>query len=149
MKNLFNTIGEVKATYKTTGKPFAQITGSKDAATLLRELWDQDTIEYYESFCVLMLNRANKVIAYRFVGQGGTSGVIADPKTIFQAALLANSSALIVAHNHPSGQLKPSRQDLNLTEKVKLGGDFLDIHLLDHIIITADGHYSMADNGEL
>lgn len=144
-----NTIGEIKASYRTTGKPFASITCSTDAANLLIDLWDEDTIEYIESFCVLLLNRANKVVAYRFVGLGGISGVVVDPKTIFQSALLSNASAIILAHNHPSGNTRPSRADLNLTEKIKSGAAHLDIVVLDHIIVTKEGHYSMADSGDL
>lgn len=147
--NLFNTIGEAKVSYRSTGVPYAQVSSSADAYQFLKTIWDEDTIEYTESFCVLALNRANKIVAYRFIATGGTSAVIVDVKTIFQMALLTNASALIVSHNHPSGQLKPSGSDLSITKKLKSAGTFLDLPILDHVIVTKDGYCSFADEGYL
>lgn len=146
---IFNTIGEAKVSYRTTGIPYAKVIDSQAVYQFLKSIWDEDTIEYTESFCVLSLNRANQIVAYRFTATGGTSAVIADPKTIFQVALLTNANAIILAHNHPSGQLKPSGADINLTKKVKTAGTFLDLPILDHVIVTKDGYYSFADEGVL
>lgn len=146
---IFNTIGEAKVSYRTTGQPYAKVSGSIDAHGFLCTIWDQDTIEYTESFCVLSMNRANKITAYRFISTGGTSSVIVDPKTVFQVGLLTNASALILAHNHPSGNLKPSGADLNLTKKIVSAGQFLDLPVLDHLIVTKDGYYSLADEGHM
>ncbi len=83
------------------------------------------------------------------VSTGGLTGTVADPRVIFVAALKANACAIIVSHNHLSGNLKPSRQDEELTEKIKSGGQFLEIKLLDHIIVCNEGFYSFADEGVL
>ncbi|MBD3627607.1 JAB domain-containing protein [Cyclobacterium sp.] len=146
---IFNTIGEAKVSYRTTGQPYAKVSSSIDVNGFLYTIWDHDTIEYTESFCVLSINRANKIIAYRFVSTGGTAAVIVDPKTIFQFGLLTNANALILAHNHPSGNLKPSHADLKITKKLVSGGQFIDMPILDHLIITKEGYYSLADEGQI
>jgi DNA repair protein RadC len=81
------------------------------------------------------------------VSSGGVTGTVADPKLIFVAALKANACAIVISHNHPSGNLKPSQQDEQLTQKINQAGKFLDIKLLDHIIVTSEGYYSFADEG--
>jgi DNA repair protein RadC len=93
------------------------------------------------------LNRASKPLGWVKISQGGITGTVADPRLIFQAALLTNSSALILSHNHPSGNLNPSQADIELTRKIKEGGKILEISLLDHLIISGDGYYSFADEG--
>ncbi len=102
-----------------------------------------------EQFKIMFLNKANKVLGIFDVSTGGISGPIADPRVIFAAALKANCCAIIISHNHPSGNLKPSRQDEELTQKIKSGGQLLEIQLLDQIIVTAEGYYSFADEGLL
>lgn len=81
------------------------------------------------------------------VSSAGVAGTVADPKVIFAAALKASASSIILAHNHPSGQLKPSSADIALTNKIKRGGEFLDIQVLDHLILSSEGYYSFADEG--
>ena len=83
------------------------------------------------------------------VSTGGITGTVADPRVIFVAALKANCSAIIISHNHPSGNLNPSRQDEELTQKIKNGDEFLDIKLLEHIIVTDEGYFSFSDEGLL
>ncbi len=100
-----------------------------------------------EQFKVLFLNQANKVLGIYEVSTGGITGTVADPRVIFAAALKANCCAIIISHNHPSGNLKPSRQDEELTQKIKQGGQLLDIKLLDHIILTAEEYFSFGDEG--
>lgn len=144
-----NQIAEVKMTYssKIDIKLAPQIIASKSAADILRASWED--IEYIERFKVMLLNRANRVKGIIQVGVGGTSGCVADPKIILQAALLSNSTGLIIAHNHPSGNLTPSDADLMITKKIKEACKFMDIALLDHIILTEQGYLSFADEGYL
>ena len=105
------------------------------------------TLELAESFKVLFLNRANQVTGVYTVSNGGITGTIADPRLIFIAALKGAACSLILAHNHPSGNLKPSATDISLTEKIVHAGRFLDINVLDHLIVTADSYFSFADEG--
>ncbi|MCD4736515.1 MAG: JAB domain-containing protein [Bacteroidales bacterium] len=98
---------------------------------------------------VLCLNRANKVLGWAKIGQGGISGTVTDPKVIFQIALKANASSIILAHNHPSGNKYHSEADNKLTRKIKNAGEFMDLQILDHIILIADGYYSFADEGSI
>jgi DNA repair protein RadC len=147
----WNKVAEVELIYKSKVKASQrpQITSSKDAYQLLLQIWDDNKIEFVEQFKVLFLNRANKVLGVYDVSSGGISGTVADPRVIFVAALKANASGIIISHNHPSGNLKPSRQDEDLTQKIKLAGQLLDIKLMDHVIVTTEGYYSFADEGLL
>lgn len=142
---------EFKITLKHKGKASEAklITNSADAADVARLCFDTDKLEWVEEFVVITLNRANKVVGFFKVSSGGISGTVADSRVIFQLALLSNASGLILAHNHPSGNLKPSAQDFTLTEKIKAAGKLLEISILDHVIITAEGYYSFADGGDL
>ena len=111
--------------------------------------WDEGKIEYVEQFAILLLNRANEVLGVYKVSSGGITDTVADPKQIFTAALKANACSLVLSHNHPSGNLKPSKQDEELTRKIKEAGSYLDIKVLDHIIVTSETYYSFADEGLL
>lgn len=101
----------------------------------------------HEEFWVLMLNQANYVIGKQPVSSGGMAGTIADPKIIFKMALDHNATYIILAHNHPSGNLKPSKQDVDITKKLVDAGRMLDLHVLDHLIITNKLFYSFGDEG--
>ena len=103
----------------------------------------------YESFYILMLNRANKVIREIQISEGGLSGTVADPKKIFKMALEQNASAIILCHNHPSGNINPSDADIKLTHKLKNAGEMLDLPVIDHIILGEENYYSFADEGKL
>ncbi len=103
----------------------------------------------YEEFWVLLLNRANHVLRVEKISQGGVAGTVADPKLIFRAALDHLASAIILAHNHPSGNRRPSQADIALTRKLREAGTLLDLPILDHLIFTDDGYYSFADEGML
>jgi DNA repair protein RadC len=100
-----------------------------------------------EEFWVLLLNRANRVIKKKRVSEGGVSGTVADPKIIFKLALEELASGVIVAHNHPSGNLQASQSDIDLTRKLKEAGKFLEIQLLDHLILSNQKYLSFADEG--
>lgn len=103
----------------------------------------------HEVFAVLFLNRANKVNHFQIISQGGITGTVADPRIILKKALEEDAVNLILCHNHPSGSLKPSRADEELTAKIKEAAQFLDIKVLDHIIVSEEGYYSFADEGLL
>jgi DNA repair protein RadC len=121
-----------------------KITSSKDAFDILKgEMMDLPN----EEFWVLLMNRANRVIKKKRVSEGGVSGTVADPKIIYKMALEELASGLIVAHNHPSGNLQASQSDLDLTKKLKEAGKFLEIQLLDHLIIANQKYLSFADEG--
>jgi DNA repair protein RadC len=137
-------LGRRRKELEPEAKP--KIASSKDAFELLRgDLMDLPK----EEFWVLLLNRANRVIAKRRISEGGVSGTVADPKIIFKLALEELASGVIVAHNHPSGNLSASQQDIDLTRKLKEGGKLLEIQLLDHIIVAGTRYYSFADNGQV
>lgn len=141
-------VAEMSLTYSTNVRPALRpkIQSSQDAYDLFNYHWDQETIELYESFKVMLLNRNNLVLGIVPIGNGGISSVVVDPKLIFSAALLASSSAIILAHNHPSGNNRPSEADLRLTRKMQHAGNVLDIKVLDHIILMPDDRfYSLAD----
>jgi DNA repair protein RadC len=103
----------------------------------------------YEEFWAVYLNRANKVVAKRQISKGGVTGTVADPKLIFKEALLHTACGLILVHNHPSGNLSPSEADKKLTQKMASAGSFMDIAVIDHLIITDEGYFSFADEGLL
>ncbi|WP_238381693.1 JAB domain-containing protein [Mucilaginibacter pedocola] len=121
------------------------ISTSETAYKLLHSVWDQNRIELVEDFKVLLLNRACKVLGVFNVGSGSTTACVVDTKLIFVAALKTNAASIILAHNHPSGNLKPSRQDTHLTSKMQAAGEILDIAVSDHIIVTNDGYYSFGE----
>lgn len=125
-----------------------KVCGSKDVYDVLQRIWSEK-IDHVEEFMVLCLNRANRVLGWAKVSQGGLSGTVADPKVIFQVALKSNACSLILAHNHPSGNLQPSEADIHLTRKLKDAGVLLDLPVLDHLIVTSESYYSFADEGLL
>ena len=154
MKNIHQTpslfqVAEISISYSSKVKPSERpkIGCSRDACEILRDNWSEGSIEHREEMRIMLLNRGNKVIGIFLVSVGGFAGTICDPKVVFQAALKANASSIILAHNHPSGNLKPSEADLQLTEKLKKGGLLLDIAVLDHLILTEEAYLSLADEG--
>ena len=133
--------------YKASERP--TITRSLDAYEILKASWSEDKLCFIEEFKVILLNRVNRVLGIYHVSSGGIAGTIADPKLIFMAALKGSASGIILSHNHPSGNLKPSQVDLQLTKKIVEGGKLLDISVVDHLIITSEGYLSFADEGLL
>lgn len=103
----------------------------------------------FEEFWILLLDRGNKVISQEMISRGGVAGTVVDAKLVFKPALERFASYIILSHNHPSGNLSPSAQDISLTNKLKKAGELLDIKVTDHVIITAHGYYSFADEGRL
>jgi DNA repair protein RadC len=149
MKALSSDVAEIRVSYFPTGRPSTQITCSNDAYLELKNWFPEDIISLKEMFVVLYLNRANKVLAAYEVSTGGMTGTIADPRLIYTAGLKITAVGIVVAHNHPSGSLKPSQADIHLTEKIRDAGKLLDILLIDHLILTQDRYYSFADDGIL
>ncbi|MDX2362741.1 MAG: DNA repair protein RadC [Crocinitomicaceae bacterium] len=152
----FNGIGDAKAITIHAAMELARrrerkikvktpkITSSKDVYYYLRsELSDLSHEEFYSLF----LNRGNEVIGSSQISKGGISGTVADGKIIFHRALELKSSAVVLAHNHPSGQLKPSQSDLNLTSNLVNFGKYIDLPILDHVIFSDNNYFSFADEG--
>lgn len=122
------------------------ITSSRDLANYLKVQFQH---KKHEVFAVVFLNRGSKVNHLEVISEGGITGTVADPRIILKKALEHNAVSIILCHNHPSGSLKPSRQDEELTQKIKNASQYLDIKVLDHIIVSEEGYYSFADEGLL
>lgn len=114
---------------------------------VFREHFDEDEMDYRESFFALYLNQANRVLGIKKISECGISSTLVDVRIVMQAALLCNATAMIVAHNHPSGNLKPSSSDIKMTSQIKEAAKILNISLLDHIILTSDSYLAFADEG--
>ncbi len=145
-------VDEVKLVYqtKTPASQRAKINCSEDAYKAFLNSWEEGTIEHHESFKILLLNRANRVLGMAVISNGGISGTVIDIRQIYQAAVKSNCSSIIAAHNHPSGNRQPSEADVQITKKISDAGKIMDIKLLDHIIIAPDeGYFSFADEGLL
>ena len=127
-------------------KDLNQIRSSSDANDLILPYFID--LNHEEFFCIF-LNRANKVLKVDQISKGGVSGTVTDVRIIFKNAVLVTASGVIVAHNHPSGNLNPSESDVKITRKIKEAGEILDVQLLDHLIIHDSDYYSFADNGML
>lgn len=122
------------------------IRSSKDIADYLKNYF-QDLA--YEIFAIVLLNRANAVIHFEVISKGGITGTVADPRIIMKKAIEHDATGMIVCHNHPSGNLQPSRADESITQRIAEAANLLDIKLLDHLIVSDEGYYSFADEGKL
>ncbi len=144
-------VAEIELVYKTKVKASErpQIKTSSDAYQVLKQSWDENKIEFVEQFKVMLLNRANKVLGIYELSTGGISGTVADIRLIFAASIKCNASSIVLAHNHPSSNTKPSDADTLLTHRIKEAGKLLDIKVIDHIIVTIESYYSFADQGEI
>ena len=144
------TIANLELKAKKTPSNFekVKIISSNDAFQIIKQFYFDD-IDIFESFFILCLNRNNQTIAYAKISQGGVAGTVVDIKLIAKYAIDCLASGVILAHNHPSGNLKPSNEDLAITKKVKEGLKILDIQVLDHLILTSQGYLSFGDEGIL
>ena len=142
-----STLAEIQISYKPKYKPseLPKVVTSTDGYECLKGVFP--SLEYREYFYILCLNRNNKVLGYCQISMGGVSGTVADVKIIMQTALKSNACSIILAHNHPSGNLVPSEADKELTKKIREAGKFLDIPVLDHLILTPETYFSFADEG--
>ncbi|MEH6308137.1 DNA repair protein RadC [Olivibacter sp. CPCC 100613] len=137
-------LGRRRRENKPIEKP--QIGSSEDAYQVLQSVYADLS---HEEFWILLLNTNNRVIAKELISKGGSGVVAVDAKVVFQAVLQAKATGLILSHNHPSGALKPSTADKNLTRKIVEGGELLDVRVLDHLIISDEGYYSFLDHGDI
>jgi DNA repair protein RadC len=146
-----NEVPEVGLIVKNNVIVFTEnkVSSSKDAYQLLFQMMQVEEIALKEFFYVMFLNRANKPLGYYKVSEGGITGTVVDLRLIIKATLLTNGTSIILCHNHPSGNMRPSDQDIDLTSKVCKAFDFMDLKVLDHIIISPviGDYYSFADNG--
>ena len=129
-----------------TDFPKTKIQNANDSAEFIKQFYQGD-IEIYESFFLLLLNNSNQTIGYAKISQGGVTSTVVDVKIIAKYAVDSLATGIILAHNHPSGNLTPSSADISITNKVKEAMKLFDIAVLDHIILTADSFYSFANNG--
>jgi DNA repair protein RadC len=120
---------------------------SANAHSFFRTIFNADTILWTEESAMIILNRANEVIGYSKISSGGTASTVVDAKVIFTKALLSGAHSIILAHNHPSGNLQASEDDIKVTKQLVNAGRVLDIRVLDHLILTDKGYTSMADEG--
>lgn len=142
-------VAEVQLTYKNRipCKDRQQITGSETAYHIVKAQFPDETIDYRESFKVIYMNRSNHVLGCLTVSEGGPCSTAVDVKLILQGALLTNASGVIIAHNHPSGNLKPSEPDKIMTERIRKALTVMEVNLLDHLIVTRESYFSFVDEG--
>lgn len=150
MKVDYFFIPEITVSYKDQVKASERFTiqSSRDASKVFAEAF-KDSMQHHEEMYALFLNRANRVLGISCVGKGGLSEVTVDTRIILQTALKANSSSVMICHNHPSGSTVPSQQDIALTERLKEACKTVGLQLLDHLIITDEIYTSFADEGLL
>lgn len=129
-----------------TNLPKIKISQPEDAQKFIRQFYGDD-MGIYESFFILLLNRANTTIGYAKISQGGIVGTIVDTKIICKYAIDSLASGVVLAHNHPSGNLTPSSEDIKVTQRIKSALELIETQVIDHIILTEDGFFSMADKG--
>ena len=142
-------VAEVTLQYKSLREKQGKIISSQEAYNILLPTFREGTIEYREYAKVLYLNQQCELVAYNTVSEGGISETPVDVRTIMQGALLTNATQIIFAHNHPSGNLKPSIQDDQLTERLRKACEIMRINLVDHLIVTTNGYYSYKDMGRI
>lgn len=145
-------VNEIQISYREVapipGNP--KMTCAEAAHTVLRELWNPDTIGLHESFKVLLLNNSNQIKGIYHLSEGGITAALVDIRILFAVVLKSLSVGIILAHNHPSGQLQPSQADKQLTKKIQRAAKLLDVRVLDHLILGPQtGYFSFADEGLL
>lgn len=144
-------VAEIKLSYSGKAKTSAlpKVDCSSRVYEVFLQAWDRDRIEFVEDFKVMLLSRSNRVLGIVNISSGGTAGTVVDIKLVFAAALKAVASSMILAHNHPSGVMMPSDQDIRMTKKLVEVGRMLDVPVLDHLIVSPDGYFSFSDDGRL
>lgn len=150
IQNDLSKVAEIKISYlpkfKACERP--RVTSSKEGFGVMFNCWNKHTISFQEEFKILLLNHYGRVLGFYQIGTGGMAGVVVDAKLIFSAALKACASSIMLFHNHPSGNRRPSTEDIRITSRLVEVGKLLDLPVLDHLIITPDqGYFSFADEG--
>ena len=140
-------VAEIELIYKSNGKTTDRpiVKKAEDACRILIDQWDENKIDFIEQAKLMLLNRAGRVLGICDISSGGLAGTFMEPRMIFVAALKANASSIIIAHNHPSANLNPSYEDKVMTRKLMEAGKLLDITVADSVIITSEGFYSFAE----
>jgi len=148
-QNPLLNVAEIELVYRSPTKPSERpkVMNSKDAYDILLSTWDMDKIELAEQFKILLLDRGSRCMGVSTLASGGITGCVADLSLAFATAIKARASSIIIAHNHPSGNLQQSVQDEKLTKKFSEAGKILDISVHDHLIVTREGYTSFADGG--
>ena len=142
-------VSEIKISYMNEVDEKIKVMGSSEVYQVLKANWDLDTIELQEEFKILLLNQGNQVLGIKSMFKGGINTCSIDVRLIMGMVLKANASALVITHNHPSGNLNASESDKRITSKIKECCEFFDIRLLDHIIMAKNSYLSFADEGIL
>jgi len=150
MNNDF-TISEIKVSYHPSipARERPKLSTSMDCYKYILDIFDKDTINLREDAIVLFLNRADRILGCYRISSGSITGTVVDIRIVLGIALKCLACGIILAHNHPSGEINPSHQDLELTKRLKDAAKLMEISLLDHLIITSDKYYSFADEGVL
>lgn len=147
---IYDSAGEVELIYNTLNKLHMDSVAVKNSGIVyeaFKGIFDKRKINHSERFYAFFLNGGNKIVGYSLISIGGLNSTIVDLRIIFQNALLLNASGFCVAHNHPSGRLTASVEDIALTKRIKEAGIVMNIKLIDHLIIVEDDYYSFSDNG--
>ena len=142
-------VSDIKTSYMNEVDEKIKVMGSSEVYQVLKANWDLDTIELQEEFKILLLNQGNQVLGIKSMFKGGINTCSIDVRLIMGMALKANASALVITHNHPSGNLNASESDKRITSKIKECCELFDIRLLDHIIMAKNSYLSFADEGIL
>lgn len=142
-------VPEIKVRYNRGKRVLGNVKSTKEIASFIRLQYKRGTIETQEYFNVMYLNNRGSILGFYQHSKGSITGVMADSRLIFGVALKSLATGIVLSHNHPSGNLNPSRADINVTNKFKLVGELLEIEVIDHIIVTKNGYYSFADNGKI
>lgn len=142
-------VAEIKISYANRNPTKVKIVSSKDAYDLIFDHWDSNTIELMEEVKIILLNNANVVLGVHELSKGGINQCTIDLKIILSIALKCLASSIIIVHNHPSGSLFPSDNDISITKRLKNACELVEIRLLDHLIISSYGFMSLADNGNM
>src|SRR5688572_14566567 len=143
-------VAEIKVSYNPgniTKRPM--IKDPIDAFNIFRASWDPGLIQYIEQFKILLLRKGNNVLGLAHISTGGVSSTVVDPKVIFGIALNANASGIVMCHNHPSGNLTPSKHDIKCTANIVCGAKLFEIVVFDHLIINHMSYFSMKEKGFL
>jgi len=148
---LLYQVAEVQLSYsnRIPSSQMPVVTSSSEAYSVIMDSWQQDSLELFERFRVLLMNTGNRVMAVYEASSGGISGTVVDIRLLMITALKATATGIIVFHNHPSGNLKPSTEDRKLTQRIHQAATYLDIKLHDHLIVGKEGYLSFRDEGLL
>ncbi|MEQ8526079.1 JAB domain-containing protein [Gracilimonas sp.] len=144
-----HTVAEVSLKYSSQ-KSYDEmpiITSPEEAAQFLRSIWDTDTIELREEFYIVLLSNTKQVLGYSKISTGTMTGTLVQPITVFQTAILGNANSILVCHNHPSGNLKASGADIQLSKRLRDAGKLLGIEVVDHIVLTKESFTSIKECG--